>query len=145
MYANFDVPLEWNYTPAVRTDFTDLPDCGVDKIIVGVTCMEEVDAIAKLLPDYLYAQMCGGQLGLVMNKNATKLNGIKHLAARFGIELADVAAFGDDYNDIEMLRGCGVGVAMENALPEVKAVADFVCGVNDDDGMAKWISENVLK
>jgi hydroxymethylpyrimidine pyrophosphatase-like HAD family hydrolase len=52
-------------------------------------------------------------------------------------------AFGDDLNDIDMLNHAGVSVAMGNALDEVKAVADYVCDTNDNDGLAKWLEENV--
>jgi hydroxymethylpyrimidine pyrophosphatase-like HAD family hydrolase len=47
-------------------------------------------------------------------------------------------------NDIEMLRECCFGVAVANALDEVKATADFVCGDCDEDGAAKWLEENYL-
>jgi hydroxymethylpyrimidine pyrophosphatase-like HAD family hydrolase len=43
-----------------------------------------------------------------------------------------------------MIRDCGVGVAMGNALEEVKAAADFICGPNDEDGAARWITEHLL-
>jgi hydroxymethylpyrimidine pyrophosphatase-like HAD family hydrolase len=55
-----------------------------------------------------------------------------------------VVAFGDDYNDVEMLSECGIGVAMGNAIDECKAVADHICGDCDDDGMAKWLEKNLL-
>jgi len=74
----------------------------------------------------------------------TKANGIKRLAEHFGIALSDIAAFGDDYNDIEMLRECGIGVAVANAIDEAKAAANFVCDNNDNDGVAKWINEKIL-
>ena len=48
------------------------------------------------------------------------------------------AAFGDDFNDIGMLKFCGIGVAMGNAIAEVKSIADDVCLTNDEDGLAKW-------
>ena len=43
-----------------------------------------------------------------------------------------------------MLRDCGIGVAVANAIDEVKAVADHICDTNDNDGVAKWLEENVL-
>ena len=57
--------------------------------------------------------------------------------------MPEVVAFGDDLNDVDMLRGCGTGVAMANALDEVKLAADEVCGGNDEDGVAKWIEANM--
>ena len=52
-----------------------------------------------------------------------------------------VRAFGDSYNDIPMLEWAGLGVAMENARPEVKAAADRVAPRNDEDGVAQVLDE----
>lgn len=76
--------------------------------------------------------------------NRAKWNAIKRLSTNFEVSSADIAAFGDDYNDIEMLQNCGIGVAVANALDEAKAAANFVCGSNDEDGVARWLEENVL-
>ena len=48
------------------------------------------------------------------------------------------------FRSVEMLRECGIGVAVANAIDEAKAAADFVCDTNDYDGVAKWIMENIL-
>ena len=69
--------------------------------------------------------------------------GIRLAAGALGIGMSEIAAFGDDYNDIGMLRTCGIGVAVENALPEVIAAADAVCACSDEDGLAKWAEENI--
>lgn len=143
-YANFDVSTVWNYTTAIRTDFTDLPKKPAEKIIIGVSSMEEINRYAEYLPNDLYIEMSDGKLGLIMNRGATKLRGIQKLSEHYEIELSEMVAFGDDYNDVEMIKDCGIGVAMSNALPEVKAVADHICDTNDNDGVAKWIEEQLL-
>lgn len=74
------------------------------------------------------------------SKSASKLDAILHLTQKIGITLNDVLAFGDDLNDISMLTHCGYGVAMGNALEEVKAVADEVTDSNENDGIAKILS-----
>jgi len=144
LYANFDVSAIWNYTQATPTDFTDLPDKPVDKIIVGVSSMADIECFSKYLPEYLYIEMSDGRLGLIMNRGAAKQNAVKVLTGHFGFDMNETAAFGDDYNDLQMLRECGIGVAMENALDEIKAVADCICDTNDNDGVAKWLEKNVL-
>jgi hydroxymethylpyrimidine pyrophosphatase-like HAD family hydrolase len=53
-------------------------------------------------------------------------------------------AFGDDYNDIEMLQRCGTGIAMENGIDEIKKISDYICGSNNKDGVARWIEKNIL-
>ena len=49
-----------------------------------------------------------------------------------GIALEDVIAFGYDYNDIEMIKYCGLGIAMENAIPQVEKVANVITVLNED-------------
>lgn len=53
-------------------------------------------------------------------------------------------AFGDDKNDMEMLKMCGMGVAVDNAISDVKEIADGVTLSNDEDGVAEWLAKNVL-
>lgn len=81
---------------------------------------------------------------MVMAKEAKKINSIKRLTGHFGVSLAEVAAFGDDHNDIEMLRQCGIGVAVGNAIEEAKSAANRTCDTNENDGVAKWIMTNIL-
>ena len=52
-----------------------------------------------------------------------------------------VVVLDDDYNAFEMIIECGIGVAMGNAIDEVKAVADYVCDTNDNDEVAKLFEE----
>ena len=54
-------------------------------------------------------------------------------------------AFGDDLADMGMLKMCGIGVAMGNAVDEVKAMADIVIGTNDEDGIADFLEERFLR
>lgn len=68
--------------------------------------------------------------------NASKPASISKLLASRGIPLDSVVAFGDDTPDIGMLTACGIPVAMANAIPEVKAVADYRTASNDEDGVA---------
>ena len=75
-------------------------------------------------------------------KSVSKLTAIRKLLKE-GESLADVIAFGDNYNDLEMLKHCGYGVAVENARDEVKAVADAITLPNYDDGVADFIARNL--
>ncbi len=65
-----------------------------------------------------------------------KRSGVAHLCERLGVDALDVVAFGDGLNDHEMLAWAGRGIAMGNADPATKAVADEVTAGNDDDGVA---------
>lgn len=57
-----------------------------------------------------------------------------------GIPLSRVMAFGDNGNDVGMLRTAGLGIAMGNGIPEAKAAADMVTTSNDDEGIARVLS-----
>jgi len=144
LYANFDVSAIWNYTQAVRSDFSDLPDKPAEKIIVGISSAEEAACFAGYLPEDLYIQPSENKLGMIMNRAATKWNAARCLSEHFGIPTADMIAFGDDWNDIELLRGCGMGVAVANALDEAKTAADVICGSNDEDGAARWLEKHAV-
>ncbi|WP_409292018.1 Cof-type HAD-IIB family hydrolase [Peribacillus sp. SCS-37] len=71
----------------------------------------------------------------VLPKGASKAEGIKALMDKAGFRLEDVYAFGDGLNDIEMLGAVGHGVAMGNALDEVKKHASFVTSDVAEDGI----------
>ena len=88
-----------------------------------------------------------GSLKYNIEINAAGVNkgkGLLELGEILGISREEIMAFGDGDNDIAMLREVGFGVAMENADEEVKAVADYVTGSNDEDGVAKAIARFVL-
>ena len=74
-------------------------------------------------------------------KGATKEKAIEELCSHLKITPDQIAAFGDDFSDIGMLKLCGKGIAMENAIAEVKQIADEVCKSNEADGVAKWIEK----
>lgn len=78
----------------------------------------------------------------VLNDSVCKGAGLQRLCKMLGFELSQVVAFGDGDNDVEMLRMVGLGVAMANARPTLKAVADRITSLtNDDDGVAACIQE----
>lgn len=77
-------------------------------------------------------------------ESSGKVSAIKALSSATGVPLEDMVSFGDDSNDIDMLQMCGTGVAVANALPEVKSAADAVTLSNDEDGVAAWLRSQVL-
>ncbi|MFI5843320.1 HAD family hydrolase [Catenuloplanes sp. NPDC051500] len=66
----------------------------------------------------------------------SKATGLAQVAGLLGVSAAETIAFGDMPNDAPMLAWAGHGVAMGNAHPELKAIADEVAPGNDDDGVA---------
>lgn len=78
-----------------------------------------------------------GNLLQIMSPRAGKLKAAQMLAERWGIPSERVMAFGDDRNDAPLLEWAGIGVAMGNAIPEVKAIASHVTGTNDESGVGQ--------
>lgn len=75
----------------------------------------------------------------INSAGATKGQALKALCAALGISLSDVLAFGDGSNDLDMIRTAGTGVAMGNAVEEVKAAADWIAPSNEEAGVAAGI------
>lgn len=79
----------------------------------------------------------------VVPKEGSKAATILCVAEQLGIAQEDVICFGDGQNDREMLTAAGVGVAMGNAVPEIRQVADMVTASNDEDGI--WLALKELQ
>lgn len=76
-------------------------------------------------------------------KGVNKYTTMQKLCEKLEINIADVIFFGDSSNDVEMIENVGLGVAMENALPQVKEKADKVTLTNDEEGIAEFL-ENLI-
>jgi hypothetical protein len=75
----------------------------------------------------------------------TKWSAVRRLANQWGISDDEICAVGDDVNDIPMIHSAGLGVAMGNAVPEVKAAADRIAPTHDNDGLVEvvaWLFEH---
>jgi hydroxymethylpyrimidine pyrophosphatase-like HAD family hydrolase len=81
----------------------------------------------------------------VTNSEATKENALRQLCDRLGVDATRVVAIGDSRNDVPMMQWAGVGIAMANALPEVRQAVGRVTASNEDDGVAIALEGHVLK
>lgn len=80
-----------------------------------------------------------------MPQNVSKGNAVTELATRLNLTLDQVMAIGDQGNDLSMIKAAGTGVAMENAIDEVKQNAQFITANNNESGVAKAIQKFVLE
>lgn len=121
-------------------------DIGAHKIMLMGT-KNTADTIFPLLEQRfsvdLHLYRSNDTLIEIAPKSVSKLSAIK-LLLKDGESLADVLSFGDNYNDIEMLEHSGCGVAVGNAKPAVKYVADTVTLPNFEDGVAHYIEQHLL-
>ncbi len=143
IYSNFDAGKYWKGIDYNKSNLIDLNFDTADKVLVALSDAQ-VEDVNKFIPENCYLEKSKDGVCMVMNREATKINAIKKLCLQINIDISQVVSFGDDHNDLNMITGCGVGVAVENARDEIKAVANDFCPSNDDDGVAKWLLENVL-
>lgn len=156
IHANFDLnELFTDPSNVIRTDFKEVFDksietdfvgdfSDVDKIIFSVENEDEIDEIKSMLPEGLYTSIANGYLLQIMSDKATKLRGVETLAQHYNISISEVAAFGDDYDDIGMIKECGYGIAVANAIDDVLNLADYITESSNEDGVAKWIEKNIF-
>lgn len=105
--------------------------------------------VERALPDRLFVNVVpafeeGGWYCEIVPAQISKWTGLAGLARKLGIPLHAICAVGDQRNDLPMIREAGLGVAMGNATPEVKAAADFVTGRHDEDGLVAVV-ERLLR
>lgn len=142
-YSNFNVTEEWAYIKNYEMVDFNHHHIDAEKLYVIVNSNEDVEFLNKLIPEGLYMTVSRDNLAQIMSVDATKSKTISRLAKHWNIGMEEIVAFGDDLNDIDMIEACGMGVAMGNALEEVKKKADHICDTNDNDGIAKWLLANI--
>ena len=147
-YSNFTVTDFWpRLTNFQVVDFAQ-HEMDAEKLYSPAPTPEEIAFIERHLPEELWSVMTHditGNLLQIMHKDATKARAVSELAKLWGISPSEIVAFGDELNDADLLAYAGIGVAMGNALDEIKAAAGYICGTNDNDGVTKWLEENVLR
>ena len=113
-------------------------------IVVGDDELKKniMDRIRKAT-DEVYMTSSISQLLEISYKDAGKKSGVKFLTEYLGLSRENVAAFGDADNDTDMIEYAGVGIAMENAAPHLKQIADHVTLHHDKDGVA-YAFRNIL-
>ena len=124
-----------------------------EKTAHKVMCMgpaEEIEILYQWLlsdlGDIVHAYRSKDTYIEIANKGICKGTAMKKLLSEvYDFEMSSVAAFGDNYNDIELLKMSGKGVAVANAIPEVQAIADHITDSNIDDGVAKYLSTYFFK
>ena len=108
--------------------------------LVSLGCPPPVDAVQEALAGRFdvvassveaFGPGCGEVTVAGLDKAAGMVAALTHL----GLDRADSIAIGDSWNDVELLRAAGVGIAMGNAPDAVKAIAHEVTGRVDEDGL----------
>ena len=80
----------------------------------------------------------------IVRSDISKRSGVIEVMKLLGLKSEDVIGVGDGYNDFSLLEACGLKVAMGNAVPELKAVADVIVSSVEEDGVAEVIEKYIL-
>ena len=130
----YRTPEEMTGKEIVKMMMIDEPEI-LDKAISRIPAeVKEKYTVLKSAPYFLE----------ILDKRVNKGTGVKSLADALGIKAEEVMAIGDQENDIAMIEYAGVGVAMDNAIPSVKEIANFVTKSNLEDGVAYAIEKFAL-
>ncbi|MFK5880211.1 MAG: HAD family hydrolase [Flavobacteriaceae bacterium] len=138
-------------TPAFQNIKTTLTNWkeenkGPHKIMV-MGDADEIDSLVK----YIDANLAGEIISYrskdtyleISHRYISKKTAIKTLIESQYPDVAfeNILAFGDNYNDLEMLKSVGIGVAVANAKPEVLSIADATTDTNKEDGVANYLEK----
>lgn len=120
-----------------------LPQSDFQRIRIVLNGYEQI-AFEQYASQSMRYQVSIHNTAIITSNGATKENALKLLMHYYNISADNVISFGDDTNDIGMIKASGIGVAMGNALQEVKKVADYITLSNNDDGVAEYIKKFIL-
>ena len=145
LYAKFNPALTF-----IPVAFEDLSSQMTYNKCVTAFAQEPLDAAIQQISPELFDQyeiFKSRELLLEWSpKNVHKAIGLSKLIKHLGINQSQVMACGDEANDLSMIEWAGLGVAMQNAVPAVKAVANVITPMTNDEEAVAWaIEEYVLK
>jgi len=133
--STFDDVPNWDL---IRVSALDMDEGTADGLADLFSSHEEMTVIKAMLP---YNGLWAVDFTLA---GVDKAAGVSKVGQSLGINLADMVAVGDSYNDLPMLVACGVSIAMGDAPEEVRAAADFIAPTVADDGLAVAINDYVM-
>ena len=121
--------------PQKEKDLLDLINQPIYQVLMLMT-PEESEQAAKTL-NHLKFTRSNPFAADIINQGNSKLEGIRRVGKEYGFDLNQVMAFGDSDNDLEMLAGVGMSVAMGNGSSSVKEVAKHITTSNQEGGIHK--------
>lgn len=132
------VIFERNVTKIEILPFDEAATRSPHKIQIIGEPQEIIDIELLLKETFPHLSICRSHANFleVMHKDATKGSAVRFLENYFGVKTEEVIAFGDNFNDLDMLQHAGLGVAMGNAPDEIKQAANCVTATNNEDGLA---------
>ncbi len=134
-------------------DISQISDWKLSKILVlGVTPAkaEDLHQQLKMIPNIHVTKSVSGtgeksQSVHVTNFDATKQVAVGKLLEILRLKKEEVIGIGDSYNDFPLLMACGLKVAMRNAVPEIKEIADYIAPSYEEEGVVEVLERFVIK
>ena len=123
---------------SIYTDYANFSQASL-KLCAEIFDAEKAKKLADIFTDCDCVKFSDGCWYKFTKKGVTKEMAITEICRVCQFTPENIMAFGDDYVDIGMLKLCGLGIAMGNAIKEVKEIADVVIGTNDNDGIADFL------
>ncbi len=126
---------KWQILPQKENKFMSLPifDRPVYQCVM-LSPESEQERLEALFPDCKFTRSNPYSVDIIP-QGGSKIVGINKVLEHYELDVHEAIAFGDSWNDLEMLKGIGIGVAMGNAPDDVKEEADYVTETNDRDGI----------
>ena len=144
-YVSYSEPADHpDYNHGIYNDFKTPLGKDTYKITVEIFDDNTADYFADKYEECNMLKFSGESWCRFANKNADKVIALRQVIEELNLSFSEAIAFGDDFNDIEMLKVCGIGIAVDNAIAEAKEAADYICDSNDNDGVARWIERNIF-
>lgn len=143
-YKGDSLSLNENWRGSIWTDYSNFKEEAL-KMCVEIFDDRLAKKLKETLTDCDCARFSDGYWYKFTKKGATKEGAIEKVCRSLSISTEDIIAFGDDYSDIGMLKLSGIGVAMGNAIEEVKKISDVVIAGSDEDGIAKYLNDLLEK
>ena len=122
----------------IRVSALDMDEEGADRVVAQFSPEPQVHVVKVFLPYNGLWAVDFTRWGI------DKAAGTRRLAQMIGVDVLDMVAAGDSYNDLPLLQLCGLSIAMGDAPQELKAAADYVAPPAEEDGLAVAIEEFVL-
>lgn len=143
-----DYEAELNGITFSEFDFNQLDK---NEDIIKVMLVDEPEVLSKAivkLPPTLQTQYSVARslpcFYEFTNKSSNKGKGMEALVSHLGLTAEQIICVGDADNDLEMIKFAGLGIAMENAVDEVKFHANYITKSNDQDGVAHVFEKYIL-
>ena len=146
---NKELPKEERIDIIIDDSEQTLKSCGdlITKFVIIDKDVEKVDRVREIIEKRLLGvetTKSDTNILEVMKEGVNKKRALEFVCSYLGIDPKEIMAIGDNENDLQMIEFAGLGVAMENAIEELKEIADFVTQSYEDDGVAKAIEKFVL-